>query len=412
MAPTSKDSISSSMEEKSKNGMATSKPRLLVGCNPLLLQMKTSIRGVMAELKAAANPAKSVISLGTGDLAIYSDYFGKRRAFGDAVAAASAHFDSYLPAFGLPSARRAVAEYITNVVRKCRISRSDPPLKVTESDVFLTVGATQALQTTLTVLASAGGNVLLPRPGFALYDSACKLAGVGCRYYDLLPSRRWEADPSQIRSLADANTLAIVVINPNNPTGAAFSSHHLFQIAEIARDLCIPIIADELAVQAVDGSRMASRLVSDLRSAGDPSKVREATEMIMNINPGPASVIQAAVPAILSDENEEFHANVVQLLESCVDALFKGLKQIEALKCYSRPQGSIFVMVEIDTSRLLGIENDMDFAKQLMKEESVLVLPGFVLGCKNWVRLFFGLPNDLLMEACKRMRSFCQRRMV
>ncbi|KAG0452030.1 hypothetical protein HPP92_025901 [Vanilla planifolia] len=246
MAPTSKDSISSSMEEKSKNGMATSKPRLLVGCNPLLLQMKTSIRGVMAELKAAANPAKSVISLGTGDLAIYSDYFGKRRAFGDAVAAASAHFDSYLPAFGLPSARRAVAEYITNVVRKCRISRSDPPLKVTESDVFLTVGATQALQTTLTVLASAGGNVLLPRPGFALYDSACKLAGVGCRYYDLLPSRRWEADPSQIRSLADANTLAIVVINPNNPTGAAFSSHHLFQIAEIARDLCIPIIADEV----------------------------------------------------------------------------------------------------------------------------------------------------------------------
>ena len=415
---------------------------MMVECNPLLREVKSSIRGVMAELLSAANPSKNLLSLGAGDPAVYPKFFGKgREFFADAVKAtvASALYDSYPPAFGLPAARRAVAEYLRSVVKGGGYSRGHP-VQLRESDVFLTVGATQALQNTLSVLASSGGNILLPRPGFCLYDSACVLAGVECRYYDLLPTRSWEADPSQIRDLADSRTLAIVVINPNNPSGAAFSAHHLLQIAEIARDFKIPIIADEvygglvfgggkfipmasfayLAPVITIGSLSKRWMVPGWRfgwfAICDPNgvlqEVRNATEILMNINPGPCSVIQAAVPAILSDSNVEFHDNVKALLESCMDTLFKGLEKIEVLKCYSRPQGSMFMMVEVDTTRLLGIENDMDFAKELMKEESVLVLPGSIIGLKNWVRLFFGLPTDLLSEACERMSSFCKRRMV
>ncbi|URD82069.1 Beta-eliminating lyase [Musa troglodytarum] len=124
---------------------------------------------------------------------------------------------------------------------------------VRENDIYLTVCGMQGIHVCFTTLASPGCNLLLPRPGFSSYESAADLASIEVRFYDLVPGRGWEPDLQQLRSLADSATAWLVVINPNNPRGAIYFGAHLQQIDETARDLHIPVIADEIYGHIVFG---------------------------------------------------------------------------------------------------------------------------------------------------------------
>merc|ERR1711920_843168 len=98
----------------------------------------------------------------------------------------------------------------------------------------------------IAALAAPHANILLPKPGFPLYQVLAEYYGVEVRYYNLKPEANWEADIAMIHSLYDENTCALMVCNPSNPCGAVFSRDHLKQILATAAHLQVPIIADEV----------------------------------------------------------------------------------------------------------------------------------------------------------------------
>ena len=80
------------------------------------------------------------------------------------------------------------------------------------------------------VLARPGANILLPRPGFPFYEAQTAAKNLETRHFDLLPDQDWEVDLEAVKALADENTVAIVIINPGNPSGNVFTYEHLKKV--------------------------------------------------------------------------------------------------------------------------------------------------------------------------------------
>ena len=151
--------------------------------------------------------------------------------------------NGYAPSVGILPAREAVAAECT---------RRGMPL--TPDRVVITSGTSEGIELALTTLAEGGDEVLVPVPTYPLYTAV--LAKIGARpvFYRLDPNRGWQPDIDHIRSLVTSKTRALVVIDPNNPTGATYDAGTDKALLEIADHHNIPLLADEVyADLAYDG---------------------------------------------------------------------------------------------------------------------------------------------------------------
>lgn len=110
----------------------------------------------------------------------------------------------------------------------------------------MTSGASHALDLCIGTLACPGQNILVPRPGFPLYQTLSSLYKVETKFYDLKPDSNWEVDLEHLEAQIDDKTAAIVYNNPSNPCGSVFSKEHIEAILQIAERYHVPIIADEI----------------------------------------------------------------------------------------------------------------------------------------------------------------------
>ncbi|KAJ9686264.1 hypothetical protein PVL29_015257 [Vitis rotundifolia] len=391
-----------------------------------------TIRGVLGKLRSnlSEEDNRPVIPLGHGDPSAFP-CFRTTPVAEDAIADAvrSAKFNSYAPAVGLLPARRAVAEYLSK----------DLPYQLSPDDIYITIGCTQAIEIMIQVLARPGANILLPRPGFPFYETRAAADNLEVRHFDLLPEHGWEVDLEAVKALADENTVAMVIINPGNPSGSVFTYEHLKKVAETSRKLGIMVISDEVYGHLAFGSkpfvpmgvfgsivpvvtvgsiskrwvvpgwRLGWLVTNDLNGILRKSGVVESIISSLNISSDPATFIQGAVPEILEKTKEDFFSNTISILRECADIIHERIKDIPCITCLQKPEGSMFVMVKLNLSLLEDIDDDVEFCMKLSKEESVIVLPGVAVGMKNWLRVTFAIDPPSLEDGLGRIKAFYQR---
>ncbi len=379
-------------------------------------------------MKVHPNPDKKLIPLTIGDPTLHGNFKAPIHVCDIVMSSVSSHLHNGYPhACGTREAREAVAR--THSVLH------HPPLTV--DDVFLTCGCSQAIDMAISVLANPGvSNILIPRPGFSLYETLCNSKGIETRCYSLDPARQWECDIAEMESLLDVNTSAILVNNPSNPCGSNFSRDHIQDIVSLAEKYGLPIIADEIYENLVFSNSTFSAFadvsenVPILHVGGLAKKfmlpgwrlgwialhdrherlvdVRKGLMDLSTLTLGPTSIVQSVVPELLERTDPSYLQNVIKQLEENLFVIQESLSCTPGIHIVV-PQGAMYIMVGIERSVLEGIKDDVDFCKKLVEEESVFVLPGSVFQMPNFFRIVITSPKSVLAEACSRINEFCLR---
>lgn len=332
----------------------------------------------------------------------------------------------YSDSQGIFSARKAVLQYYQS---KGLLSAVDV------RDVYLGNGVSELIVMTMQALMNDGDEVLIPMPDYPLWTAAANLAGGAAVHYRCNEDDNWQPDIEDIKSKITSKTKGIVVINPNNPTGALYSDANLREIIALAKQHNLVIMADEIydrvLYDEVTHTPMCT-LTEDVlvltynglskshRIAGFRAgwlmlsgKKDHASDFIEGLDMLASMRLCANVPAQYAIQTAMGGYQSMKALTSESGRLYKQralaierLNAIEGISC-TMPQGAFYCFPKIDLN-IYPIQDDMKLMMELLIDEKVLMVQGtgFNWDAPDHFRVVF-LPNlHDLEDAMDRLERF------
>ena len=289
-------------------------------------------------------------------------------------------------------------------------------MDITAEDVFMGNGVSECIDFVLRALLNSGDEVLLPSPDYPLWSASVALNHGTPVYYNCKPQNRFHPDPGEIADLVTPRTRAIVVINPNNPTGAVYPRELLEAIARIAEERQLIVFSDEIYDQMLyDGARHVpmATLVHDTLCAtfnglskiyracgyrvgwvafsGDREQAADylhAVELLASLRLCSNVPAQWAVQTALGGFQSigQLVAPGGRLYQSR-QALIDGVQRSKYLRLQP-PEGAMYAFPSVD-DELFADFHDRRFALELLEKKHVLVAPGgsFNVPYRNHFRL-------------------------
>jgi alanine-synthesizing transaminase len=384
------------------------------------------IRGpVMARAKQMEEDGHRIIKLNIGNLAPFG--FDAPEEIQQDVIRNLPNSSGYSDSKGLFAARKAIMHYCQQ--KNIR--------GVGLEDIFIGNGASELIVMSMQGLLNTGDEVLVPAPDYPLWTAAVTLAGGTPRHYICDEANEWNPSLADMKAKITPNTRAIVVINPNNPTGAVYSDETLKAIIQLARDHNLIVFADEIYDKVLyDGAKHTSMasladdvlfvtfngLSKNYRACGyragwmvisgakkhaqdyiDGLNILASMRLCSNV-PGQYA-IQTALGGYQSINDLVAPGGRLAKQRDLAHQLLTAIPGVTCVK----PKAALYMFPRLDP-KMYPIEDDQKFILELLETEKVLVVQGSGF---NWphpdhFRVVF-LPNaDDLAEAIGRIARFLE----
>jgi len=300
---------------------------------------------------------------------------------------------AYSDVKGMKQARQAILDYQLNKGFK----------NIDIDDIFLTNGVSEAANIVISSVLGEGDEILLPSPCYSLWSNNAYLTGAKPVFYHCNSETDWNPDIEDIKNKITSRTKALLIINPNNPTGSVYSKEVLLQIGEIAKENHLLLLADEiydrLVMDDIKHESIAalfpelpcitfnglskSHIICGFRCgwlvlSGNKEELIEIRDAIMKLTAMRLcsnTLTQLIIPSALKDElsTKKMLVNGGRLYEqrkACIDELNKidGVSVIEN-------KAAFYIFPKIDKEKF-DFEDDYDFCMKFLQEKHILVIPG------------------------------------
>ncbi len=333
--------------------------------------------------------------------------------------------EGYSPAQGLFSARKAIMQYAQ--IKKLP--------NVSMEDIYTGNGVSELINLSMSALLDDGDEILIPSPDYPLWTACATLAGGKAVHYICDEQSDWYPDMDDIRKKITSRTKAIVIINPNNPTGALYPREVLQQIADIAREHQLIIFSDEIYDRLVmDGEKhisiaslapdlfcvtysglSKSHMIAGFRIgwmilSGNKNIARDYIEglrMLSNMrlcsNVPAQSIVQTALWGYQSVENYILPGGRVYEQR---EFIYKALTDIPGITAV-KPKAAFYIFPKIDVKKF-NITDDEKFALDLLRDKKILLIHG---GGFNWqqpdhFRVVYLPRIEVLKESVEKIADF------
>ncbi|RLF10458.1 MAG: pyridoxal phosphate-dependent aminotransferase [Thermoprotei archaeon] len=325
-------------------------------------------------------------------------------------------YTHYTPNAGFPDLREALAEKL----------RLDNGIDAAPDEVIVTGGGgTGALMLSALCLINPGDEVLLPDPGFVVYEAVVLMAGGKPVYVPLKEEDGFRMLPSEVEKRITSKTKCIIVNTPSNPTGGVLEEEDLKGIADLAVKHDLYVISDEVYEKLVyDGHRHLSiaslpRMKERTVTVNSFSKTYAMTGWRIGYAAAPKELIDQMVklqqftmvhaPAVSQRAAlaalkgpQDFVKEMAEEYDKRRRFIVDRLNSIEGLSCL-RPKGAFYVFLNI---KKLGMRSE-EVAMALLERAKVVTVPGvaFGPGGEGYLRISYSRPIDQLEEACSRIEK-------